>query len=65
MDSNQISTGVVVATPAPCMWERIPATTTDRSKGGVRPLTGARRAFTGYASTSLPSSGTSILAPPV
>ena len=63
MDSNEISTGVVVASPAPCM-EHIPATTTDRTRGGVRPLTGARRGF-GYAHTSLPSSGTPILAPPV
>jgi len=64
MDSNEISTGVVVAIPAPAMWEHVPATTTGHSKGGVRPLTGARRGFTGYAH-SLPSSGTPILAPPV
>jgi hypothetical protein len=65
MDSNEISTGVVVATPAPAMWEHVPATTTGHSKGGVRPLTGARRGSTGYAPSSLPSSGTPILAPPV
>lgn len=65
MDSNEISTGVVVATPAPRTWEQVPATTTDRSKGGLRPMTGARRGSSGYAHTSLPSSGTPILAPPV
>jgi len=65
MDSNEISTGVVVAAPASCLRERIPATTSGHSTGGVRPLAGARRAVTGFDSTTLPSSGTSNLAPPV
>lgn len=65
MDSNENTTGVVVATPARFLWERIPATTIGSTRGGVRPLMGARRAVTGYAHTSLPSSGTSILEPPV